>query len=140
MNKWFIIDEKIFIEKTDELKKLNEILIVYNKKTNEVIEIFNNGGDLIKFLIGDKELLHLKDYMKYNLLEFSDALIKETCKYRSFNKKFQIFKYTILQKMLIEKKENNKSLNSYLFQFVELKKSKLFQKYFRKEKIERLIK
>jgi len=137
---YMVIDEKKYLEKVKNIRALDDIFIILNKRKNVVERVLDNGIDMLNYIVAGKDLNNLKDYLKVNVMEFSDAITNDKCKFRTFNQKYQVFRYNYLQELLNERIKNKKELNSYLYQFVELKKSEEFQYYFRKIKIERLSK
>jgi len=135
---YMIVDEKKYLEKVKDIRGLEDIFIILNKRKNVVERVLDNGVDMLNYIVAGKDLNNLKDYLKFSIMEFSDAITNDKCKFRTFNQKYQVFRYTYLQELLNERIKNKKDLNSYLYQFDELKKSEEFQFYFRKSKIERL--
>jgi len=139
MKKYYKLDSSMIIPKMNKVKKLKDIFIIKNKKTQEVVKIYDNGNSVLRFLLKDKDIIDLKEYMLLNILGFCDAIINEKCKYKSFNQKYTVYKYIYLQQLYEEKIINNKPLNSHLDDFQNIKKSKIFKRYMRIKKLKRIL-
>lgn len=126
--------EQHFQKSIKDVIKINEVLIIKVKKDFIVV---GNGKDMLNVLL-NKKITPYKDYYKIDVINFCNAIKKTTCKYQTFKQK-KVYKYTLLQKFYMNKIENNKPLVSYLYEFEDIMKNKEVQKYFRKNKFQRVL-
>jgi hypothetical protein len=114
---------------------MKEIFFVRLKRNNYVV--VENGVDLLNLILTNK-IKPYKDYYKIDVINFCNAIKKDTCKYQTF-KSTKTYKYTLLQSLYDDKIESGKKLVSYLFEFEEVLKNKDIQIFFRKRKFKRIL-
>lgn len=136
---YYKIDESILKTALSDMQKIDDIFFVVNKKTNILEKIFTKGDDILLYILKNRNPYKLREYLQFEVISFIVALKKDKCKFKSFNKKYTIYKYKYLLTLYNEKIINNKPLVSYLYTFQDIIHSKKAQKYFRKKKINILL-
>ena len=138
MYKKFDIPVEVVAYAHKKLLELSETFIITKK--GKVIEITDNTEVMIKTITTGKEISQQKQYYLENYLDFATTFIKPTAKYKTFNQKFVVYKYTILNNKLRNHKHYGTSkLPAYLQQFLRLISSKDFKEFIRVKKFERII-
>jgi len=123
-----------FQKSIKDVNNINEVLII--KVKNDFI-VVGTGKDMLNVLL-NKKIIPYNDYYKIDVINFCNAIKKTTCKYQTFKQK-KVYKYTLLQKLYMNKIEANKPLVSYLYEFEDIMKNNEVQKYFRKNKFKRIL-
>ena len=138
MYKKFDIPIEIVAHACKKLLELSEIFIITKK--GKVIEITDNTEIMLKTITSGKEILQQKQYYLENVFDFATTFIKPTAKYKTFNQKFVVYKYTILNgKLRNHKFYGTHKLPAYLQHFNNLINSQDFKEYIRVKKFERII-
>jgi len=127
--------EQQYQKSINDVSNMKEVFFVKLKRDNFVV--IENGIDLLNIILTNK-IKPYKDYYKIDVINFCNAIKKDTCKYQTFKNK-KVYKYNLLQRLYDNKIENGKKLVSYLTEFEYVMKHKNIQMFFRKSKFKRIL-
>ena len=137
------IDYNKVIRIINDVYELDDVFIIYNKKKNIIEKITDNPEMMLSLITKNENLIKnfetFPEYKQHSILDFCLNIKNDTCKYKSYAQKYQVFKYNILEKLYNEKLLQGKELTSYLYQYETLKKSEKFQKFFRRTKLRSIL-
>jgi hypothetical protein len=127
--------EQQYQKSINDVSKMKEIFFVRLKRDRFVV--VENGEDVLNIILTNK-VKPYKDYYKIDVINFCNAIKKDTCKYQTFKSK-KVYKYTLLQSLYDKKIETGEKLVSYLSEFEYIMKNKDIQLFFRKFKFKRIL-
>ena len=137
------IDYNLVSKTISKVYDIEDIFIIYNLKTRTIEKITNSGRTMLETITRKTNISdNIKNYPEYkqsNIIDFCLTIKKETCKYKTYEQKYTVYKYTILEKLYNKKISDDAKLNSYLYQYEKLRTSDIFKKYFRSTKLKNVL-
>ena len=117
--------EKYIIESKD----VKDIFIVMDRNKNIIEKCFNDSQKVLNYITKNKDYKKFKDYKLLTYVDFISDFVKETNKYRSYDK-YKVIKY---QKTLDLGSKNDVAL------IKKLEKEPQLQMFLREKKLERIV-